>query len=224
MIITIDGPAASGKSSLARELANKFGIYYLNSGLLYRGLAYVLINNFDYSEFELKDPKNEDINKIFNVDEFVYCYDGQKESLKYNNLDVTQFLKTPQIDKTSSILSSNSEVRSLLLKYQREFATKFDLVTDGRDCGTIVFPNADIKIFLTASIKVRALRWQHDMELKGMHYELQKCEAIISERDKRDQEREIASLKIPKDAIFIDNSDLSQAETFNKILDIINNS
>ncbi|MDR3646097.1 MAG: (d)CMP kinase [Candidatus Babeliales bacterium] len=210
MIITIDGPVASGKSFLARELANKLGFYYLNSGLLYRGLAFVILNN-----------PSLDIKTI--ISHLKYFYDGHKESIKYDDKDITPFLKTPQIDQASSIMSADPHVREILLDFQRNFAKQNDLVTDGRDCGSVVFENADVKIFLTASIKVRAKRWQHDQELKGNIYSQEECEAIITDRDKRDQEREIAPLVVPKDAIILDNSELDEEETFSKAREIIKN-
>jgi len=230
MIITIDGPVASGKSSLAREIANKLGIYYLNSGLLYRGLAFILINKFGYDDEELKNVNADDIDLI--LQELKYSFNGQNESIMYQDVNITPFLKTPHIDQIASILSEDKQARLLLLDYQRNFAQaslkatpgaakQNGLVTDGRDCGSVVFPNADVKIFLTASIQVRALRWQHDMELKGLQYSLQECEQIISERDKRDQRREIAPLIIPNDAIILDNSNLTQEETFDKAFEII---
>ena len=240
MIITIDGPVASGKSSLARKIANKLGIYYLNSGLLYRSLAFILINKFNYADENLKSPNFADIDLI--LQELKYYFNvsdpstklrinsasaatgGQSESVKYQEVDIIPFLKTPHIDQIASILSENKQVRLLLLDFQRNFAKKNDLVTDGRDCGSVVFPNADVKIFLTASLEVRALRWQQDMELKGLHYTLQECITIITERDKRDQEREIAPLVIPKDAIILDNSNMNQDETFKRALEIIKNS
>lgn len=233
MIITIDGPSASGKSSLARKLANELGIYYLNSGLLYRALAFILINKFNYSDAKLKNINIVDIDLI--LSELKYYFnvsveaqgaksDGKTESIKYQEVDITPFLKTPHIDQIASILSENKLLRLSLLDYQRNFSKENDLVTDGRDCGSVVFPDADVKIFLTASIQVRALRWQKEMKLKGLQYSLQECEQLISERDKRDQEREIAPLIIPKDAIVLDNSDLNQEETFNKALEIIQHS
>jgi cytidylate kinase len=219
MIITIDGPVASGKSSLARKIANELHIYYLNSGLLYRGLAFILINQFSYDDDKLKNPDFNDIKDILNGAKFIYLY-NQKESLTYDNIDITKFLKTPHIDEAASILSADKQVRLALLDFQRNFAAQNDLVVDGRDCGSVVFPNADIKIFLTAFIAVRALRWQQDMQLKGLQYSLTECEQIITERDKRDQEREIAPLVVPNDAIILDNSNLNQDETFQKVLEI----
>jgi len=208
MIITIDGPSASGKSSLARAIAKELNLFYLNSGLLFRAVAYVKLNY-----------KIDDIKMI--LSNLTYCFDGINETINYNGENITKFLKTPEIDNAASQLSTNQDIRNALLHFQYELAKENSLVTDGRDCGSVIFPNADVKIYLTASLKVRAMRWQHDMQSKGKQFSLQEAQEKISERDQRDKNRIISALKIPKDAVVIDNSDLSQKETFEKVLEII---
>lgn len=221
MIITIDGPTASGKSSLAQIIASKLGIYYLNSGFLYRGIAYVLLKHYKYDEEKLKNPNIEDLKEILDCSKFVYRFDSLGSHILFNQLDITQFLKTLESDKYSSIVSANKNVRSCLLAYQRIFGEKNSLIIDGRDCGSVVFPNATVKIFLTASIEVRAKRWQQDMLRRHKVFSLDESIKIISDRDERDKTREISPLIIPNDAQIVDNSDLDQAQTAEVILRIV---
>lgn len=221
MIITIDGPTASGKSSLAQIIASKLGIYYLNSGFLYRGIAYVLLKHYQYDEEKLKNPNIENLKEILDCSKFVYRFDGLGSHILFNQLDITQFLKTLESDKYSSIVSANKNVRSCLLAYQRIFGEKNSLIIDGRDCGSVVFPNATVKIFLTASIEVRAKRWQQDMLRRHKVFSLDESIKIISDRDERDKTRETSPLIIPNDAHIIDNSDLDQTQTAEVILRIV---
>jgi CMP/dCMP kinase len=221
MIITIDGPTASGKSTLAMELAKELNIYHLNSGYLYRALAYVLVNYFNYNEEKLRHPNINDLIEILNPSIFVYSYENQKVKILYNNKDITFFLKTAEIDNYSSIISTIIDVRKILLSYQRNFAQKHDLVIEGRDCGSVVFPNADIKIYLTAPLEVRAMRWQKDMQKKGKNFSLDEAIKIVNERDERDLNRKISPLVVPESAIIIDDACFSQNELLEKVLKII---
>lgn len=212
MIITIDGPVCSGKSSVARKLANELGFYYLNSGLLYRGLAYILVTKFNYSEKDLENPKQEDLAAILFTCRMKYSFDGKNASIFFDEIDITPFLKNREIDFYSSISSVNKKVRESLLSFQRKLGEENDLICEGRDCGSIVFPNAQYKFFLTASIEVRASRWQHDQQLKGKNYSLQECIDIISDRDSRDIERKISPLVVPQGAMVIDCSKIDENE------------
>jgi len=221
MIITIDGPSVSGKSSLARNIARELNIYYLNTGLIYRAVAYILVSNFNYSEQDLANAKYEDITKILNQDKFNYIYLNNDSHVIYNNIDITEFLHSSQVSKYASILSSNLKTREILQDYQKNFGVNKDLVCDGRDCGSILFPNADLKFFLTASIDVRAKRWQRYLADQGQNLSLEECKKKVTERDNRDK-KVVASLSVvPKDAIVIDNSNLTQEETVKAALEKI---
>ncbi|OGB83025.1 cytidylate kinase [candidate division TM6 bacterium RIFCSPHIGHO2_12_FULL_32_22] len=212
MIITIDGPSASGKSSLAKLIAQKLGLIHLNSGLLFRAVAYILITYFGYSEETLIYVTKKDIDKIFSHD-FEYVSDNGKGRIIYDNRDLTPFLKSKQIDQGASLVSTVPYVRETLLQFQRDFAKTNFLVADGRDLGSVVFPNANFKIYLTASSEVRAERWRQAQLEKGKKYTQEQALEEITVRDNRDQARSIAPLVIPKDAIVIDNSNMSLEET-----------
>ena len=217
MIITIDGPSASGKSSLAKLMAQKLGLIHLNSGLLFRAVAYILITYFDYNEETLIYVTKEDIDKIFSRD-FDYISDDGKGRIIYDNRDLTPFLKSSQIDQGASLVSTVPYVRETLLKFQRDFAKTNFLVADGRDLGSVVFPNANFKIYLTASPEVRAERWRKAQLEKGKKYSSEQALDEITVRDKRDQERSLAPLITPKDAVIIDNSNMSLGDTLSQVM------
>ncbi|MBN2267454.1 MAG: (d)CMP kinase [Candidatus Babeliaceae bacterium] len=217
MIITIDGPVASGKSSVAKRLADKLGFYYLYTGLLYRGLAYLLVTKFGYSDEELKKPRSADIDAIVNNPSFQYHYDTGIPTIMFNGENITPYLKTAEVDHWSSISSADPYVRQSVLHHQIELGKKYNLVVDGRDTGTIVFPHATIKIFLTAAPEVRAKRWQQDQMKAGKKFTFADALTAINERDQRDITRPHSPLIPATDAIIIDNSDMSIEETDEKL-------
>lgn len=222
MIITIDGPVASGKSSVARSLAKKLDFYYLGTGSLYRGLAYLLMHYVSDHEDYLRNPNSQDLKTYLDPNRFVYLYDHvHGEKILFDGQDITPFLKkNSKMDAAASILSTSKLARDALLDVQRSYGKQFDLVTEGRDAGSVVFPNADVKIFLTASLEVRAQRWRADQKKQGNHFSLKNSMDIISTRDERDQKREVAPLVKPSGAIVIDNSDIGREETLEVLVSI----
>jgi len=222
MIITIDGPTASGKSSVARALAKKLNMYYLATGMLYRAAAYVLIKQAGYTKKDLENPKTEDLATYFNPQRFQYFYCSDRgEQIFFDDKEITSFLKGSEIDEASSILSVNPLVRSALLTMQQAFGKKFDLVAEGRDVGSVVFPDADYRFFLTASVEVRAKRWEADQRKKGNNFSLDQAIEKITERDQRDRNRKIAPLVQPIGAIVIDNSELDFQQTLQRFAEVI---
>lgn len=223
MIITIDGPAASGKSSIARKLAHDLGIFYLNTGLLYRAAAYLLITHTDFTDKELLALDHHKVELFFNQYSFYYSYDPvHKERIQYNNSALTLSLKTAEIDRAASLVSKNEHVRHFITNLQRSLAAHNPLVIDGRDCGTVVFPYADIKFFLTASLEARAVRWQADQARLGNTYTLEESYRQLKSRDESDMQRQHGPLRIPEDAFIIDNSTFPLAETVQIFLKAIN--
>lgn len=210
MIITIDGPTASGKSTVAKRLAEDLGIYYLGTGLMFRGAAYLLKERAGYKTSDLYDPNPGDVATYLNCDRFVYDASGR---ILFDGQNLTPFLKNSEMDSAASILSTNKTVRQALLAVQRSCGKKLDLVVEGRDVGSVVFPEAQVKFFLTASIPVRARRWQADQEKMGNRFSLDEAIEKISARDKRDMERDVAPLIKPHDAIEVDNSTVDLQET-----------
>ena len=203
-VIAIDGPAASGKGSLAISIANKFSLKLLDSGSLYRLFAMFERKKTDYSEIT---------SIIKNRVEFKLTKDHQKIILD-KNVDITNDLKSEEIAKSASMLSSQKEVRENLFNLQREFYDGSGLVADGRDMGTVVFKDAKLKIFLTASAKVRAKR--RYLELQNRKQEVNMLALIddIKERDLSDSTRKLSPLLPADDAHIIDSSDMSLDDVF----------
>jgi len=223
MIITIDGPTASGKSTVSRILADKLAFYYVCSGLIYRAIAYLLVNRYGYTPETLPAVKAEDLAQCTDLQRLQYSYDQlSQERIFFDQEDITIFLKDKFIDHVTSIVSVNKDVRSAVTTIQRTIANDYDIVIDGRDVGSVVFPNAQVKFFVTASVAVRAERWRKDQERYGNHIVLEEAIKLISDRDERDRTRTIAPLVVPKNAIIIDTSELTIQQTIEKMLEYIN--
>lgn len=219
MIITIDGPTASGKSSVARLLAQRLGYYYISSGLLFRGLAYALVQ-IGYDQKKIEHPNDNDIRAL--SDRFEYRYVAGAEHLLYNKEDITIFLRTEQISHYASLLALNLTVRNVLTVWQRKLAACHDCVVEGRDTGSVIFPDADIKFFLTASLDERARRWQKDRSKDGISIAFEQALHDVKNRDERDITRNVAPLCIPHGAIFIDDTALSKEAVVARMLQEIN--
>lgn len=217
MIITLDGPAASGKSTIARLLARSLGYYYLYSGLIYRAYAYILLTEYDFTRADLTTITQDDITVI--TPDIRYAYTAQEgEKVFWRSIDITQHLTTAQISNAASIASTHAFVRNEINTLLQTIAAHHSIIADGRDMGSVVFKDADYKFYLTASLPVRAQRWM-DSQLKlGNNYTLQQAHAIIQERDDRDMGRSCAPLHITADAQVIDSSALTIEQTLDKLL------
>ena len=202
-VITIDGPAASGKGSLAISIANQFSLKLLDSGSLYRLFAF-FERNTDYSEI---------VEIIKNRIEFKLINESQNIILD-KNVDITHELKSEEVAKSASKLSSQKEVRNLLLQLQRDFYQGSGLVADGRDMGTVVFNDAKLKIFLTASPEVRAKRRYIELQNRKQEVNMPALIDDIKQRDLSDSTRDISPLLPADDAHIIDSSDMSLEEVF----------
>ena len=209
-VITIDGPAASGKGSLAISIANQFSLKLLDSGSLYRLFAF-FERNTDYSEI---------VEIIKNRVEFKLTNESQNIILD-KNVDITHELKSEEVAKSASKLSSQKEVRNLLLQLQRDFYQGSGLVADGRDMGTVVFNDAKLKIFLTASPEVRAKRRYIELQNRKQEVNMPALIDDIKQRDLSDSTRDISPLLPADDAHIIDSSDMSLEEVFSYAENII---
>jgi len=214
--IAIDGPAGAGKSTIAKKVAKKLNYIYVDTGALYRAIAYYLVtNHIDIEDEAALRTACERISV-----EIKYEEDAQQVYL--NGENVTPYLRTEETGNMASKSSAKAPVRAALLDLQRNMAKQFDVVMDGRDIGTNVLQNAEVKIYLTASSKERAARRYKELLEKGETADLDKIEADIIERDERDMNRDIAPLKKAEDAVLIDSSDMGIEEVVEAILAVVN--
>lgn len=213
--IAIDGPAGAGKSTLAKLAAVKTGFVYVDTGALYRAIAYfVLEQNIDP---ENTDEMRQALEKI----RISLTYKDGKQHVMLNGKDVTGFLRTEQVSTMASVVSSKPAVRARLLDIQRDIAREENVIMDGRDIGTTVLPQADVKIFLTASTDVRANRRYEQLRKAGEPADLNRIREEIIQRDRRDMTRKTAPLRQAEDAVLLDTSGQTQEESLQALLDII---
>lgn len=211
MVIAIDGPSGSGKTTTAKILSEKLKFYYCDSGSLYRAVTYYFINN---------KVNLDDISSISNeLLKIEIQYDIFTNSINLNGVNVSSFLRSENVTQNVSKVSSIKAVRDFLITIQRRLAENNNIILDGRDIGTTVFPNAEYKFYIDAKIEVRAKR--RFEELNGK-YDYQDILDMMIERDSYDQNRECSPLKKAEDAISIDTTDLTLSEQVNRIINIIN--
>ncbi|MBQ9886381.1 MAG: (d)CMP kinase [Lachnospiraceae bacterium] len=214
--IAIDGPAGAGKSTIAKIVAERLSFIYIDTGAMYRAIAIYFIDN----EVNLDDDE-EIINACSNIDISIK-YEGGVQQVILNGENVTSRLRDEEVGRMASICSVFAPVREKLVKLQQSLATKEDVVMDGRDIGTVVLPNANVKVYLTASSKARAKRRYLELTQKGISCNIEEIEEEIIERDKRDMERKISPLRKAEDAVLVDSSNLSIEEVVEAITDLIN--
>lgn len=209
--IAIDGPAGAGKSTIAKEIAKRLNFIYVDTGAMYRAMAlYFLRENILISEESVAAGCDRITISIE--------YENKVQQVFLNKENVSDQIRAEEVGNLSSKLSAYSCVREKLLQLQQNLAKHADVVMDGRDIGTCVLPNADLKVFLTASSKVRAVRRHKELLEQGKMANLIKVEQNIIERDHRDMTREIAPLKQADDAICVDGSELTIEEVVQKII------
>lgn len=215
MQIAIDGPASAGKSTVAKILAKKLGYVYCDTGAMYRALTYMALMN----KVSLADEKR----LVSLLDEMTIIFrqeaDGQR--VLVNHQDVTDEIREANVSQNVSEVSAHSGVREALVRQQQEIAAQSDIVMDGRDIGTIVLPNAPVKIFLIASVAERAQRRYEENKAKGMTVELEQIKKEIEERDYKDTTRKVSPLVKAEDAIELDTTGLSIEQVVEKIEQII---
>ena len=214
--IAIDGPAGAGKSTIARKLAAELGYHYVDTGAIYRTVAYF---------FDLWGVSPKDIDGIRRyIDELTVRLFYDEEGLQHmlmNGMDVTEDIRTQEIGQKASIISAHAIVREMLLDMQRDVAKEYDVIMDGRDIGTVVLPKATVKIFLTASPEVRAKRRTEELKAKGQKASYEKVLQEIQQRDYQDTHREVAPLKMSRDSIKVDTSDMTLEEVVAAIRQIV---
>lgn len=215
MNIAIDGPAGAGKSTVAGQVAAKLGFVYIDTGAMYRALAWAVLQS------GLSVHNEESVAALLQDShiQLKRTSDGNQHVI-WNQKDITTNIRTPEVSNYASIVASHGKVRLQMLTLQRNMATQGSVVMDGRDIGTHVLPDAEIKVFLTASIQERAERRYKELLSKGFDANLEQLKQEIAERDKRDMEREVAPLRQAEDAILVDTTGQSIEEVVQHILEI----
>ena len=214
MQVAIDGPAGSGKSTVCKIIASKYGFTYIDTGAMYRSIAYVA-ENYGYDDIEKKAAEVE----------FILEDNGKKISIRYNGetIDLTTKIRTPEISSKVAFIASNKEIRKILVAKQQSYAKGCDVIMEGRDITTVVLPEADIKVYLTASPEERAKRRYKEWENKSDAPKFEDVLKDIIKRDEMDTNRAESPLMQAKDAIFIDTTGLTLEQVSDKIGELIQN-
>ena len=210
--VAIDGPAGAGKSTIAKLVAKEKGFIYVDTGAMYRGLAIHFLNQ------GIQADETEKVIKACQDAEVTIRYENGIQQVYLNGANITYRLRDEEVGNMASMTSAIPEVRAKLLELQQNLARTQNVIMDGRDIGTCVLPNADVKIFLTASVETRAKRRYDELMAKGVSCNLNEIESDIRERDHRDMTREIAPLKQAEDAVKVDSSYMTIPEVVDKIV------
>jgi cytidylate kinase len=213
-ILTIDGPSGVGKGTISEYLSNELKWNYLNSGALYRAIAWVAINDSieinDIIELE-KASKN-----------ILFSLQNKKLHISYKNIEIVSLIYSEEVAKIASKISSEAKIRESILSIQRSFKKEPGLIAEGRDMGSVIFPEAQVKIFLTASIETRAQRRFKQLKDRKFNVSLPALIKDLDARDKRDESRESSPLVIPEGAFVIETDDLNVIEVKNIVKDKVN--
>lgn len=214
--IAIDGPAGAGKSTFAKRLAKDLGFVYVDTGAIYRSVGlFAFINGIAIEDIEKVAECLGDVKIEVSYD------DSGTQHMILNGSDVSKEIRLPEISTYASAVSALPQVREFLLNLQRDFAKRYNVIMDGRDIGTVVLPDADLKIFLSASIEARAKRRYNELLEKNIKTTFEEVESDMVARDEHDSHRAVAPLRQAKDAVFVDTTDLSLEESFNLLRKIV---
>lgn len=214
IVVAIDGPAGAGKSTIAKLAAEKLGYAYIDTGAMYRSVAWKFL--------QAGKPFDEDfisgLSKTMLID---FKPEAKINRVFVDGTEVTDAIRTPEVTAIVSRVAAIGAVREAMVDQQRRMGEAGGVLMDGRDIGTVVFPNAQLKIFLTASVEERARRRYAEMVAKGQQVDLQQLQADIAERDKQDSERAISPLRQAEDALLLDTSDMGISEVTERILQLV---
>ncbi|MEE1191659.1 MAG: (d)CMP kinase [Blautia sp.] len=212
--IAIDGPAGAGKSTIAKAVAKELEFIYVDTGAMYRAMALYLLQQ------GISPKETEKMEEACAKAEISIVYEEGAQQVLLNGENVTGLLRQEEVGNMASVSSANPKIREKLVELQRILASRENVVMDGRDIGTCVLPNAQVKVYLTASARTRALRRCKELEEKGISCVLEEIEADINERDHRDMTREISPLKQAEDAVLLDSSDMTIEEVKEAIISL----
>ncbi len=213
--IAIDGPSGAGKSTLAKAIAKALNIHYLDTGAMYRGLAYAALQ----AGVDVKDQTQ--VERFLGTADMKTVYADGEQRVLVNGRDVMPYIRTPEVSKAASDISAHPCVRMKLVSMQRDVASQYDLVLDGRDIGTFVLPNAKHKFFVTADVEERARRRFREDLARGIKSDFQSVLENMRERDRNDSSRSLAPLKKADDAVLIDTTDMNIDAVLDFVLSIL---
>jgi len=218
MIIAIDGPAGSGKTTTAKKVAKILGFMHVNTGAMYRGITLKFLN----SDFDFEDHSNDDLQDL--LDDTIFEFNGSgKSMLIMDGDDISDQINMSSVTSHVSLVSSIMEVRQKMVDFQQKISMGKNVVLEGRDIGSVVFPDAEHKFFLVADLETRAKRRQVQMEKEGVNVLLDDIIRSLSDRDQKDMSRSHSPLIKTKDAIELNTTDLSIDDQVNFIINIVNN-
>ena len=213
--VAIDGPSGAGKSTLAKQLAAELGFIYVDTGAMYRSIGLYGMRK----EIDIKDPVQ--VEGVLSEINISLAFQEGTQHIYLNNEDVSEKVRAEEAGMAASVVAQQPAVRQFLLELQRDMAEKNNILMDGRDIGTVVLPNATVKIYLTASVEARANRRYKELQEKGNPETFEKVKKDIEERDWQDMNREISPLKKAADAVEVDTSALNLQQSFDVFLDLI---
>ena len=214
--VAVDGPSGAGKSTLSRRCAAAFGFIYVDTGAIYRSIGLAAFRKGI-------DRENEaEVMEMLPQIEVKMAYDESGEQKMFlNGEDVSKEIRLPEISACASQVSAHPKVREYLLEMQRKMARENNVIMDGRDIGTVVLPDAELKIFLTASAEARARRRMLELQQKGLNVKFEQVLEDIEQRDKKDTERAAAPLKAAEDSVLVDTSELDFEQSFDRLCEVI---
>ena len=212
--IAIDGPAGAGKSTIAKRVAKELGFVYVDTGAMYRAMALFMINN------NVAPDDSDKISATCQAADITIRYENGEQVVFLNDENVNGKIRNEEVGKMASSSSTNGDVRKKLVELQQKLAKSTDVVMDGRDIGTVVLPDATLKVYLTASSRVRAERRFKELTAKGVECNIDVIEKDIIDRDYRDMHRENSPLMQAEDAVLVDSSDMTIDEVARRIVDL----
>ncbi len=213
-VVAIDGPAGAGKSTIAKLAAGKLGFAYIDTGAMYRAVTWKLLQSGETFSPGIASKIAREIKIVFRPENAV-------NRVFVDNTEVTDAIRTAAVTRLVSSVAAVPDVRTAMVRQQRRMGQEGGIVIDGRDIGTVVFPQAQCKIFLTATVEERARRRGKELEAKGEKVDYIKLQDEIAFRDKQDSEREVSPLRQAEDAVYLDTSDMSIEQVTDKILDLV---
>lgn len=209
--VAIDGPAGAGKSTIARQAAKEMNFIYIDTGAMYRAMALLMLHKGIGSE------DTEALEAACEEADITIAYQNGEQQVILNGENVNGFIRTEEVGKMASAVAKNGKIREKLVALQQKLAGQADVIMDGRDIGTCVLPDADVKIYLTASVEERARRRYKELVEKGTDCNMEEIKADIIARDEQDMNRKISPLKQARDAVLLDGSDMTVNEVVEKI-------